>query len=135
MQDQDFLKQALLIAEYSPEEVGCGAVIVRDGEVIAKAFNSQNHDRLAINHAEIKVLELASKALMSRKLPGATIYCSCEPCVMCLAALSFANIKRIVYVHTLAELFPGDPVAKIDAAAFVGQLNFVPRLEHVPLAS
>jgi tRNA(adenine34) deaminase len=135
MPDQEFLKQALLMAEYSPEKVGCGAVIVMDGEVVAKAFNSQNHDRQAVNHAEIKVLQLANKAQMSRKLTGATAYCSCEPCVMCLTALSYANVERIVYAFAMAELFPDDPIAKIDSAVFVSQLNFVPTLTHMPLAS
>ncbi len=134
VKDQDFLKQALLIAEYSPEEVSCGAVIVIDGQVVSKAFNSQKADHVTVNHAEIKALGLANKELMSRTLKGATVYCSCEPCVMCLAALSFAKVSRIVFVHTMRELFPNDPISKIDTIEFVQSLNYVPALEQIELA-
>jgi len=135
MQDQDFLKQALLIAEYSPEEIRCGAVIVLDGEVVAKAFNSQTADHITTHHAEIKVLELANKALVNQTLAGAIMYCSCEPCPMCLTALSFAKVSRIVYAHTMLELWPGDKVSRIDSASFAKQLDHVPELVQIALAS
>jgi len=75
-------------------------------EIIAEAFNSQKHDKIAINHAEIKAIIAANQKQTSRTLIDATAYCSCEPCVMCLVALSYAKVKRIVFYKTMAEYFP-----------------------------
>jgi tRNA(Arg) A34 adenosine deaminase TadA len=134
MSDSDFLKQALLIAEYSPEEVACGAVLVMNGEVVAKAFNSQHADALVINHAEVKLIQLASNGLKRRTFEGATVYCTCEPCAMCLAALSYAKVQRIVYDKSMAEVFPADRQAAFDSQAFVRTLNFVPELEQLAIS-
>ncbi len=129
--DIEFLKQAIALVDGSEERVKCGVVLVQGDEIIAGAFNSQRADKQAINHAEIKALQAANRHLRSRTLQGVTAYCSCEPCVMCLTALSLAKIDRIVYAQTMKELSPKDPMAQIDSEAFVKQLNFVPKLEHL----
>ncbi|HET8671348.1 MAG TPA: nucleoside deaminase, partial [Candidatus Saccharimonadales bacterium] len=117
LRDKQFLMRAEGLAAQSPESVGCGVVIVRDGEVIAEAYNSQKADNIAVHHAEIKAIIAANKKLGSRKLEGATAYCSCEPCSMCLTALSYAKIPRIVFYKSMEDLFPDDPQGKIDSKA------------------
>ncbi|HET8991778.1 MAG TPA: deaminase [Candidatus Saccharimonadales bacterium] len=78
--DIAFLNQAEELALKSQEEVGCGAIIVKQGKIIAKEFNSQTQDKLAINHGEIKVIVTASSILKSRSLSDCVAYCSYEPC-------------------------------------------------------
>jgi tRNA(Arg) A34 adenosine deaminase TadA len=133
MTDKDYLRRANFMAEQSPEAVGCGCLIVKDGHVVASQCNSQNKGGMAINHAEIKAVVAANYELRTRELDGAVAYCSCEPCAMCLAALSYAKVERIVYDKTMKQVFPDDPQANFDSQAFVKTLNFVPKLEHVPL--
>lgn len=101
------------------------------GEVVAEAFNSQNADNIAVNHAEIKAIVAANKKLISRKLQNVTAYCSCEPCAMCLTALSYAKVQRIVFAKRMIDVFPDDPQSRLDAWAFVASLNFVPKLEQL----
>jgi guanine deaminase len=96
MTDEELIERVLRIAEDSEENVKCAAVIVKDGEVLAEEVNSQHKDEIAVNHAEIKALVAANYRKKSRILPGAVVYCSCEPCAMCIAALSYAKVARIV---------------------------------------
>ena len=132
MTDIDFLTQAISLAQQSTEPVKCACLLVKDGKVLAQAYNSQRADNIATYHAEIKAIELANKKLGTRKLSGTTAFCSCEPCVMCLVALSLANVERIVYVQTMKEVAPNDQLAKIDSEVFAqSYLNFVPKLEHL----
>lgn len=133
MTDIEFLTLAIDLAEESSEPVGCGVVIVRHGSVIAQAFNSQRTDNIAINHAEIKAIIAANIQLGTHKLEQAVAYCSCEPCAMCLTALSYAKVARIVFYKTMLDLFPDDPQSKLDSYEFIKQLNFVPRLEQLSL--
>jgi tRNA(Arg) A34 adenosine deaminase TadA len=74
-----------------------GAVVVRDGKVIAAAANqvTATHDPTA--HAEITAIRAACKALESFSLEGCEVYTSCEPCPMCLAAIYWARCKAIYY--------------------------------------
>ena len=131
MSDLTFLKRAIELAAQSPEPVGCGVVITIDDEVIAEAHNSQRADNIAIHHAEIKAILQANRALGARKLKGAVAYCSCEPCAMCLTALSYANVKHIVFHKTMKDLFPDDPQSRFDSFTYVKGLNFSPQLEHI----
>lgn len=133
MTDESSLSKAVELAQQSSEEVGCGVVIVTDGIIIGQAFNSQSADNITVNHAEIKALTAANIKTGSRKLDGAIAYCSCEPCAMCIAALSYAKVSRIVFNKTMSELFPGDIQSKFDAVAFANSLNFVPMIEQLRL--
>lgn len=78
-------------------EVPIGAVIVKDGEVIARAGNRnrENHDATA--HAEVEAIRAASAILGSDRLVDADLYVTLEPCTMCAAAISFARIRRLYY--------------------------------------
>ena len=134
MTDTEFLESAIELASQSPESVGCGVVIVQNGHEIARAHNSQRADNIAVNHAEVKAITAANLKLKSRKLTNAVAYCSCEPCAMCLAALSYANVERIVFHSKMSDLFPDDPQSQLDSHQFVGRLNFVPKLEQLALS-
>lgn len=134
MTDKDFLKRAMALAEQSAEPVKCGVVIVMNGEVVGEAFNSQRADNQATNHAEIKAIRMANEKVGNRILEGAVAYGSCEPCAMCLTALSLAQVERIVFAQSLEELANDDPMSQIDTTGLATQLNFVPKLEHLVLS-
>jgi len=78
-------------------EVPVGAVVVKDGEVIATGFNGPigAHDPTA--HAEIVALRAAADKLGNYRLPGCTLYVTLEPCVMCSGAMMHARLARVVY--------------------------------------
>lgn len=78
-------------------EVPVGAVIVKDGEVIARGFNQPIGCDDPTHHAEIAALRAAAAALGNYRLPGCTLYVTLEPCVMCAGAMMHARIARVVY--------------------------------------
>ena len=80
-----------------------GAVIVRGGEVIASGCNrvTSSHDPTA--HAEVVAIRAAAQALGTHSLAGCTIYASCEPCPMCLAAIYWARLDRLFFACTRAD--------------------------------
>ncbi len=78
-------------------EVPVGAVIVKDGEVIATGFNQPIGLHDPTHHAEIAALRAASAALGNYRLPGCTLYVTLEPCVMCAGAMMHARLARVVY--------------------------------------
>jgi len=77
-----------------------GAIIVKDGKMIAEACNQvlKKHDPTA--HAEVLAIRKACKKLKTHDLSGCVLYTSCEPCPMCLSASIWANIKEIYYGNT-----------------------------------
>jgi tRNA(adenine34) deaminase len=97
--DRQFMQQALEQAGLAAlaGEVPVGAVIVRNGEVIARAFNKPitNHDPSA--HAEMLALRQAALSAENYRLPDTTLYVTLEPCTMCAGAMLHARIDRIVY--------------------------------------
>jgi len=97
--DRQFMQQALEQARLAAlaGEVPVGAVIVRNGEVIARAFNQPitNHDPSA--HAEMLALRQAALSEQNYRLPGTTLYVTLEPCTMCAGAMLHARVDRIVY--------------------------------------
>ena len=82
---------------WSAGEVPVGAVVVRDGEVIAAGFNQPigRHDPTA--HAEIVALRAAAERLGNYRLPGCELYVTLEPCAMCSGAMMHARLARVVY--------------------------------------
>ena len=97
--DRQFMQQALEQAQLAAlaGEVPVGAVLVREGQVISKAFNKPitNHDPSA--HAEMLALRQAALAEKNYRLPGTTLYVTLEPCTMCAGAMLHARVERIVY--------------------------------------
>ena len=77
-----------------------GAVIVKDGAIIAEGCNEVTSGNDPTAHAEIVAIRRACRALGSFSLAGATIYSSCEPCPMCLAAIYWARLRRVYYANT-----------------------------------
>ena len=78
-------------------EVPVGCVIVRDGEVIARAGNRTISDRDPTAHAELLTIRQAAAALGSERLSNCDLYVTLEPCAMCAAAMSFARIRRLYF--------------------------------------
>lgn len=99
MTDIEFMKLALAEAEKArgEDEVPVGAVIVRDGQVIAKAYNTREYGKNALYHAEIKAIDQACKSLGGWRLVGCTMYVTLEPCPMCAGAIVNARVERVVY--------------------------------------
>ena len=100
--DRQFMQQAIEQAKLAAVagEVPVGAVVVRNGEVISKAFNKpiSTHDPSA--HAEMLALRAAALSEENYRLPGATVYVTLEPCAMCSGAMLHARVDRIVYGAT-----------------------------------
>lgn len=99
MPDPRFMQLALDQARlaWAVGEVPVGAVVVRDGEVIATGYNQPigRHDPTA--HAEIVALRAAAEKLGNYRLPGCELYVTLEPCVMCSGAMMHARLARVVY--------------------------------------
>ena len=99
MIDEKYMYEALLEAEKArnEDEVPVGAVIVRNGEIIARAYNTREKDKNALYHAEIKAIDEACKLLHGWRLVGCTLYVTLEPCPMCAGAIVNSRIERVVY--------------------------------------
>ena len=99
MNDEDFMRQALLQAQkaFDEDEVPVGAVVVMNGRIIARGYNQVEKLNDPTAHAEIIALTSAFNFLGSKYLPDATIYISVEPCLMCAGALYWSKIGRVVY--------------------------------------
>lgn len=80
-----------------------GAVITKDGIILASAHNTVVESKDATAHAEINAIREASKKLNTNDLSGCVLYTSAEPCPMCLSAIIWANIKEIYYANTKEE--------------------------------
>ena len=97
--DERFMREALALARESGEagDVPVGAVMVRDGEVIAAAGNARERERVATAHAECRVIEAACRALGGWHLTRCTLYVTLEPCPMCAGAAVNARVDRVVF--------------------------------------
>jgi tRNA(adenine34) deaminase len=99
MTDHDYMWLALAQAQEARAagEVPVGAVVVKDGEVIATGFNQPISRHDPTHHAEIAALRAAATAVGNYRLPGCTLYVTLEPCVMCAGAMMHARIARVVF--------------------------------------
>lgn len=99
MTDQQWMTKAIELAELAAhrEEVPVGAIIVIHEKIIGQGFNQtrSKHDPSA--HAEIEAIRQACQHMENERLPGATLYVTLEPCVMCMGALLHARIDRLVF--------------------------------------
>ncbi|WP_211443713.1 tRNA adenosine(34) deaminase TadA [Collimonas humicola] len=99
MRDAIYMQQAISQARnaWALGEVPVGALVVKDGQVIATGFNQPigNHDPTA--HAEIMALRAAAAILGNYRLPGCEMYVTLEPCAMCAGAMLHARLARVVY--------------------------------------
>lgn len=97
--DEIYMKKALDEARLAllKGEVPIGAVIIKDGNVIAAAHNLRETDRSAVAHAELLAIERACRAVGGWRLSGCTLYVTLEPCPMCAGAIINSRIDRVVF--------------------------------------
>jgi tRNA(adenine34) deaminase len=121
--DGIYMKQAIAQAHnaWALGEVPVGAVLVKDGKVIATGFNQPigNHDPSA--HAEMMAIRQAATLLGNYRLPGCELYVTLEPCAMCAGAILHSRISRLVF---------GAPDPKTGASGSVVNLFAEPKLNH-----
>ena len=98
---KEFMRRAIALSEDSVRHGGgpFGAVIVKDGKIIAEASNSVTIDNDPTAHAEVNCIRRATRLLGTFDLAGCDIYTSCEPCPMCLGAIYWAHLDRIFYAN------------------------------------
>lgn len=89
------LKEASLAA--SEDEVPIGCVIVKDGEIIARAHNQRDKTNNPLGHAEVLAIKKASEILKDWQLVNCELYVTIEPCLMCAGAIIQSRIKRVIY--------------------------------------
>ena len=101
---EEFMQEALKEARkaYKKLEIPVGTVIVRDGEIIAKAHNIKEEKKDTTKHAEILAIQKASKKLGTWRLNDCEMYVTLEPCPMCAGAIIQARLKKI-YIGTMDE--------------------------------
>lgn len=124
-EDVAYMREAMALAKSAEEidEVPVGALVVRDGKIIAKAYNTRESSKCATHHAEILAIEEACRVLGGWRLPGCTLYVTMEPCAMCAGAIINARIPRVVF---------GAPDLRFGAFGSLINLADVP-LNHTPL--
>ncbi|PLW92574.1 MAG: tRNA-specific adenosine deaminase [Marinilabiliales bacterium] len=104
--DKKFLQRAVDIASENVRSGNggpFGAVIVKDGKIIAEAGNSVTTDLDPTAHAEVNAIRKATAELQSFQLDDCTIYSSCEPCPMCLGAIYWARPARLVFAASKSD--------------------------------
>ena len=104
MNKEDYMRIALKEAEkaYNDLEVSVGAIIVKDGKIIARAYNEKEKKHDTTKHAEILAIQKASKKLKSWRLNDCDMYVTLEPCSMCAGALIQSRIRK-VYIGAMDE--------------------------------
>jgi tRNA(adenine34) deaminase len=121
--DLQYMRMAIEQAQLAAQEgeVPVGAVLVRNGQVISKAFNKPiaTHDPSA--HAEMLALREAALGEKNYRIPGSTLYVTLEPCAMCSGAMLHARVDRVVY---------GAPDPKTGAAGSVLDLFASKQINH-----
>ena len=96
---KEFMSRALLLAKkaYEAGEVPVGAVIVKDGEIIAEGYNMREQKQNALSHAEIECINKACDVLKSWRLETCELYVTLEPCPLCTGAIINSRIKTVVF--------------------------------------
>ncbi len=122
--DERFMCRAIELAKeaQSIDEVPVGALIVKDGAIIAEAYNTRESTKCATHHAEVLAIEAACRALGGWRLPGAVLYVTMEPCAMCAGAVINSRIERVVF---------GAPDLRFGAFGSLFDLSRLP-LNHKP---
>jgi tRNA(Arg) A34 adenosine deaminase TadA len=106
MNDEEYMRLAIEKAREGVRQgqLPFGACVVKDGKVVGCAHNTILRDKDLTAHAEINTIHEACHELNTLDLSGCIIYCTCEPCPMCLGALGLANIDRIVYGARISDV-------------------------------
>lgn len=106
-QDREYMQQAVQLMRQAGvvDKTGgpFGAVVVRDGKVLAASGNSVIRDHDPSAHAEVNAIRMACRAVGSPNIPGAVLYSSCEPCPMCYSTAYWARISKIFYAASWSD--------------------------------
>jgi len=104
-ENDKYMKEAIKLSVENVEKGGgpFGAVIVKDGEIVARGANRVTSSNDPTAHAEVTAIREAARVLNTFNLKGCEIYTSCEPCPMCLAAIYWARIDRIYFGNTKTD--------------------------------
>ena len=123
MTDIDFMRRALELAQRAQREgeVPVGALVVHEGRIVGEGWNHPISSADATSHAETEAIRAACKTLSNYRIPGATLFVTLEPCVMCCGAMLHARIGRVVFGAS-------DP--KTGACGSVINVFAEPRLNH-----
>jgi tRNA(adenine34) deaminase len=121
--DADFMRETLRLAQkaYAKEEVPVGAIVVRGGRIIARAFNQVEMLKDATAHAEMLAITQAEAAVGDWRLSDCDLYVTKEPCVMCAGALVHVRMRRVIF---------GCPDERSGAAGGTINLLQMPGLNH-----
>ena len=97
--DELYMRRAIELARMAEEidEVPVGALVVKDGKIISRAYNTRETSKCATHHAELIAIEEACRVMGGWRLIGATLYVTMEPCAMCAGAIINARVPRVVY--------------------------------------
>ncbi len=123
MRDTDYMRQALKLARKALlyGEVPIGAVVVREGKILAQAHNLTRTLKDPTAHAETVAIRRAAEKIGDWRLADCTLYCTVEPCILCAGAILLARIDRLVF---------GCPDPKMGAVRSLFRLCSDPRLNH-----
>ena len=127
-EDEKWMSLALEQARKAEEEgeVPVGAILVKDGLLIAKAHNQPISTNDATAHAEIQLIRAAGKKLKNYRLAGTSLYVTLEPCAMCLGAIMHARIDRLVFsAYDPKTGVCGSSENLMDAKCFNHKINLV----------
>ncbi len=125
MTDEEFMTRAIEISAQALDDPGLrpyGAVVVKEGRIVGEGINRSIADLDPTSHGETEAIRDACRNLGQTDLSGCTLYASCEPCPLCVAAMLIAGVERLVYAVSMeesAEIFsrlPGGDRRGVDVA-------------------
>lgn len=131
MEHEDFMRQAIALAVENVKSGGgpFGAVIVKDGKVVATGVNRVTSDNDPTAHAEVNAIRKACMLLGTFDLSGCVLYTSCEPCPMCLGAIYWAHLDKIYYGANQRDAAS----ANFDDSYIYRELELKPEERHKPV--
>jgi guanine deaminase len=130
MTDDDFMWIA--IEESKKGDWPYGAVIVKEGVIVARGFNTTKRDRDTTAHAEVNAIRAAVGGIPELSLRGCTLYSSSESCPMCTGAEIWAGVSRVVYGASIQQLIDvGQPQINTPSAALIKSASFNNDIELV----
>ena len=130
--DEEFLRQAVdLAVENARSGQGgpYGAVIVKEGRVIASSGNMVTSNIDPTAHAEVMAIRLACQKLNDFKLPGCILYSSCEPCPMCLGAIYWARLEKVYFACSRHDA----AAANFDDSFIYDEIAVLPHQRHIAM--
>ena len=127
MNDEEYMEiayqEALKALEYDDVPIGC--IIVKDDEIIAKAYNQREHLNQTYGHAEMLAIEKACQKIGRWRLDECTLYTTLEPCLMCSGAIIQSHIQRVVYGASDTRWMSLDKLIHLPDP----KLNYIPMIQ------